>query len=143
MPFNLIPLLMLLLIACLFIILLFLGTMIHYSILGVGIFGPVQRVKAKVESKSFLQFSKDESKISDFLIVTDKGPFEMEVSRIYNMPNARHVFYRLRMGETYTFCTVGRTVQSMFGIEYPRITSIIPEDEQERIEWETLKTSDK
>ena len=93
--------------------------------LGIGGFGPTNQLTVKV-LKTYVDISKDDEggSSSHYMVMTDKGSFEVDNGILLGMWNADDVFGKLEVGKTYTITTKGRRYQNAFMQEMPYITSI-------------------
>lgn len=92
---------------------------------GIGGWGPTSTVDAKV-LKTYVDVSKDDEggSTSHYMVITDKGSFEIDNGFLLGMWNADDMFGKIQEGKTYRFTTKGRRYQNMFMQEMPYITHV-------------------
>jgi hypothetical protein len=100
------------------------GYAIFQKSVGVGGWGPENRVQGATVTRTYVDFSgTGENRESHYMVATDKGVFEVNNGWMLGVWNADEIYGRLKPGEKYDFTTKGNRVVNWYAQEYPYITS--------------------
>jgi len=110
-------------IACILIAIFLFGFVIP-SIIGIGGFGPTEILDVTV-SRAYVDVggTKDNPE-SYYVVVTDKGSFEVDNGILLGIWNADDLFGQLKEGQKYRITTKGKRYQNWFMQELPYIIKV-------------------
>jgi hypothetical protein len=93
--------------------------------MGIGAWGPDNTVVGALVERTYVDFSgSGEKKESHYMVVTDKGIFEVNNGFGLGVWNADELYGRLKVGQTYDLSTKGNKVTTWFSQEYPYIVDV-------------------
>lgn len=93
------------------------------SAMGIGGFGPTEVIEATI-LKTYVDVSgggKDSETETHYVVVTDKGSFEVDNGILLGMWNADDVFGKLQTNKKYRLTTKGKRYQNWLMQEFPYI----------------------
>ena len=106
-----------------FIVIILLGFVVSYTI-GIGGFGPTNVLDVTV-SRAYVDVGgTKEDPESYYVVVTDKGSFEVDNGVLLGIWNADDLFGQLKEGHNYRITTKGRRYQNFFMQELPFIIKV-------------------
>lgn len=105
-----------------FIVFLLIGYLLSAAY-GVGGFGPTVTQDVTV-FRTYIDIGGEKKTESHYVVVTDKGSFEVDNGLLLGMWNADDIFGQMQQGKKYRITSKGKRYQNMFMQEFPYIIKV-------------------